>query len=649
MDLLATTYHNIWPFREAPLSLCFHEGNHLIRSPIGKGKSFLFFDGPVFALYKYSTRPMVHRKEKKGKVSLLFRHDGLVWLVSRQITLTKSGGESVASRLYRIDLPDDRESMCGFESGCILYTDTDIEPTLLSYAEEIIFSNQKELDNHLQDLLPPREVAMSIYFLMQDAPNVFELAPAERVQVFKHLFGLIGIDHAKELIRDERKKTQMMISLQQDDTLLTGKFETHIDDIKKHISRVTTLSLDETGREHIERLLAVPLFHDIWLLENIQLQEIDLRIDEELFTQVLEYADTRLKQIEQLQGKQAQLDTQLAQRQKEKQQLLDTQKAKTQEQQQVQTALAAIDVKALKDLQQQKLKYLDEQNTLSGEQYLEILRGFGYEVTDMPGAMRTVDQLLAEGKTLAAEKEQVTVRITHHEQQQKDLQERKVRLEKQLKELDIKYDDQKRFHCDKIEGDCPYVELIKGASLQTLWWQKKILEEEYASCVAWLKKEVDPALLVEQKRLADRISELRIQFQSLDRKSMQESYAQYTALTQKIQQIDQRSWQLEKEQEQVRTYESKLTELTTTIKHIQDQLVWLEEKYTTAHSEKTSYTQQIDTVSHQDLTELRTILLSIQHLLEQLRWLVTSYIEKTTTYQERRRESEIIKISLWYI
>jgi len=61
----------------------------------------------------------------------------------------------------------------------------------------------------LGDFLPPREVALSIYFLMQDAPNVFELQAAQRVEVFKHLFGLIGIDHAKDRIRDERKKTQM--------------------------------------------------------------------------------------------------------------------------------------------------------------------------------------------------------------------------------------------------------------------------------------------------------------------------------------------------------------------------------------------------------------------------------------------------------
>ena len=62
LDLIAITYENIWPFKDQKLSLFFKEGNFLVKAPIGTGKSFLFFDGPSFALYKSSWRNILNRK-----------------------------------------------------------------------------------------------------------------------------------------------------------------------------------------------------------------------------------------------------------------------------------------------------------------------------------------------------------------------------------------------------------------------------------------------------------------------------------------------------------------------------------------------------------------------------------------------------------
>ena len=64
MDLIAASYHNIGPFGEKTITVAFQQGKYLIRAPIGSGKSFLFFDGPVFALYKSSSRPLLHRRAK---------------------------------------------------------------------------------------------------------------------------------------------------------------------------------------------------------------------------------------------------------------------------------------------------------------------------------------------------------------------------------------------------------------------------------------------------------------------------------------------------------------------------------------------------------------------------------------------------------
>jgi hypothetical protein len=43
---------------------------------------------------------------------------------------------------------------------------------------------------------------------MQDSDNVFELMPAERLNVLKNIFGLVDIDAAKEQIASEKKILQ---------------------------------------------------------------------------------------------------------------------------------------------------------------------------------------------------------------------------------------------------------------------------------------------------------------------------------------------------------------------------------------------------------------------------------------------------------
>ncbi|MEI8092036.1 MAG: hypothetical protein WCG98_07760 [bacterium] len=43
----------------------FPQGKYLIKAPIGSGKSFLFFDGPMFGLYKLANRNMLNALSKE--------------------------------------------------------------------------------------------------------------------------------------------------------------------------------------------------------------------------------------------------------------------------------------------------------------------------------------------------------------------------------------------------------------------------------------------------------------------------------------------------------------------------------------------------------------------------------------------------------
>jgi hypothetical protein len=57
--------------------------------------------------------------------------------------------------------------------------------------EEIPFKNESDLQASLEALLPPKEVFLSTVFLLQDADNIFEMRPADRLIVLKNVFNLL--------------------------------------------------------------------------------------------------------------------------------------------------------------------------------------------------------------------------------------------------------------------------------------------------------------------------------------------------------------------------------------------------------------------------------------------------------------------------
>jgi DNA repair exonuclease SbcCD ATPase subunit len=72
------------------LNIFFDKGKFLIQAPIGSGKSFLFFDGPIYALYKNTGRNVLNVDSKTGFVKLLFEIDEQQYLIVRNLSEGKS-------------------------------------------------------------------------------------------------------------------------------------------------------------------------------------------------------------------------------------------------------------------------------------------------------------------------------------------------------------------------------------------------------------------------------------------------------------------------------------------------------------------------------------------------------------------------------
>ena len=113
LDLIAVSYWNIGPFRDKKISLFFEKGKYLIKAPIGSGKSFLFFDGITYGLYKSNSRNLLNIPSKIGTIKLIFEIDGQVFLVIRTLKHGKSK-DSCASQLFQIALTSEEvtEKLC---------------------------------------------------------------------------------------------------------------------------------------------------------------------------------------------------------------------------------------------------------------------------------------------------------------------------------------------------------------------------------------------------------------------------------------------------------------------------------------------------------------------------------------------------------
>ena len=68
------------------------------------------------------------------------------------------------------------------------------------------FKQESSLQQALNDLLPPKEVALTTIFLPQNSENIFEMTPSARISVLKKVFGILGIDEAKKLIDEAKTK-----------------------------------------------------------------------------------------------------------------------------------------------------------------------------------------------------------------------------------------------------------------------------------------------------------------------------------------------------------------------------------------------------------------------------------------------------------
>ena len=241
IDLVVAFYENIWPFKDSCCSIVFDEWKYLIKAPIWSWKSFLFFDGPRYALYKDSSRNMLNLQSKSGEISLIFNVDWDYYLVKRVLKTTRMWNDSCSSQLFTIGYDWDnllsdiknflwnKEILQWWENVIELFESYNKK---LWNLEEIVFKNETDLQASLDALLPPKEVFLSTVFLLQDADNIFEMRPSDRLIVLKNVFNLLWIDDAKEKIQDKKKEVWYKLKALQDHSLQDNKLRVNLKSLR---------------------------------------------------------------------------------------------------------------------------------------------------------------------------------------------------------------------------------------------------------------------------------------------------------------------------------------------------------------------------------------------------------------------------------
>ncbi len=652
MKLIAFAGNNIGPFFDTTVSTFLHDGKYIIKAPIGSGKSFLFFDGPVFALYKNSSRPMLSIKATEGRVKILFEHDDKIIVCIRNITRTKFGNDTVKSLLYTIDNTSVETIKQALGKQDIITYQNDIFEVIrkIGTRTHIECKNETDIQATLEPFLPPQEVFLTTTILMQDSTNVFELTPGDRIALFKEIFGLLSIDSATDKISDERKAVTALLKSKQmtDDTdIQLRKY------LQSWINIVSPLQWDNEILSNsikdiemiVEKITIMWFTRDSSMtdvLHTLQTTIADSRNEKQKLVGALQtwqktYEDHLMK-WKALEENNASLGRKIQNLKQESSQL------------QAQTT-GAIEAQAW-DIEK---KYDEWQNGLpvewfvwNGDKNAADENSVNQNTTskDFPALRERIQEFMQQGAMIATQEKHANNTFEQLGQANTEDSKTILNYEEQLAALEWDYEQKKKFYCKLIWDDCPFIEQINESFFNTL--QKSIdrlkdtiTEQKKYSAeknIEWKITEAKQQLTDLQKQLA--VFKHHIRYTDYSRiKAEKQNYDAHMQAQKAYQQHQQ------KHQEAIQ----KNAEITGQLISLEQQHKDLQESLTTREQEKSILAERIDTKQHNevlmDITASDKKLHAIQQALqsiERIEHLVQTHKDTQRVIKGLREREELL-------
>lgn len=433
---------------------------------------------------------MLSVKAENGWIKILFEHNDKILLCVRDIARTKSGNDTVKSQLFLIeDEISTVQTILSEEAGKainnqnrtdtnnkIIHWDVDLLQILVkkAHTEAIVSKNETDVQATLESFLPPREVFLSTTMLLQDSANVFELQPTDRIALFKEIFGLLSIDSATDRINEERRNATATLKAKWDITIANKKLQEYLKNLVEYGKAL--VEQKDISSESVSKLR--PAIEEIELIyEKISINEFSLggertSIINEMtketndshneLQKTLWAIEQQQNLVEKAQKEIEGFEITLAQTKKEQSDIeeklkntwLETIEEHTKKKQQLQWEIDALIEWLPED------RFAENKNI---EGNITLLRN-------------KMQEDIQQGKMLVEQKrfaEKTLVQLQEKEQEEKETIKQQ---EKNLTDLQTDYQNKKKYDCEKIGANCPFIEQINTWFFVTL--QKNITQTE---------------------------------------------------------------------------------------------------------------------------------------------------------------------------
>jgi DNA repair exonuclease SbcCD ATPase subunit len=440
------------------MSINFRHGKFLIKAPIGSGKSFLFFDGPLFALYKNTSRPMLSSLAEEWRVKILVEHHGKYIICIRHVTRTKSWNDAVKSSISLLDVAPEMLTR-HLEPIPILTQESDIIGWLahIGTRESIPCKNETDVQQTLEPFLPPVDVFLNTVLLLQDNKNIFDLTPAERITLLKEIFWLISIDEATERISAEKKTTTALIKAKE----LSGDGDRKI---REYLATIATWCREaQIDSPEVNDFLSM-----INLVgENVTLTGFTLETSQkQAIIQHQETLNTRLTETQQdlahITAQASHLRNLTLQRETLAQELT-----------RMQRNIASLDEHAM---HQARLAHEQAHQTLLAHQQhiytivVPLSPTLNTQIEDnaplslvqeqRQGIRHAYTTIVQQGKDYKKDKDSLETQMTMLQQRHTETQTSIDDDQQSLTALQSDYEKKKAYFCRSINGECPFIEQI---------------------------------------------------------------------------------------------------------------------------------------------------------------------------------------------
>lgn len=632
MKLLCFSSHNIWPFIDRTISVCFRDGRYLIKAPIGSWKSFLFFDGPVFGIYKYSERQMLSIKATEWWIKVCFEHDGKILVVIRDITRTKSGNDTVKSSLFVIENSIDEVEKF-LDEYDIVEQEKDIVGDIMTKTklQKIECKNETDVQTTIASFIPLQEVFLSTAMLLQWSDNVFELAPADRISLFKEIFGLMSIDSATDKINDERKTVSALVKSKK----ITDDVDTRLQNNLQAIIQAWS-TLPSTYTDLYALLDELKLIADKISITWFTLDEKRDSVINTIHSSLTNEYNTIQQSLGALQSHQ---DHYLM-LQKELQNTLQEWQTITKKIATIQESLQNNITEDITSQKNTREKKCDQWvTTLSGSRFTWSRQTF-------PTIWEQFQQLMQQWKLLAEQEKFLNATIQQLESKQLDDTTTLDSYSSQLASLQKDYDAKKKFECIKIDAECPFVEQI---NTWLFAWLKRNIEATEQTRNAYIEKiaqtNIASQIVQKQQELAtiqEQLSTIKTNPLYLQHKDITQAKKEYDILVDEQYQLLRKEKELAHQITAHKEAQKTLLQFQEQAKFVEKTRLSLEEKIQTA--QKNTSDEQISTLRQkwENITLSINTLSKIQQHLTRIQDLISQHKDNQRTIKSLEEKETLL-------